>query len=74
MTKLEKAVVEYLETFGQPQTLQAILDFLAGENFKDYSWADVEALVADKQIKHADGGVDERGEKVTLYAPLSFKG
>jgi len=69
MKKMADAITDYLETYGQPQTMQAILDHLTEAGYKDHTWAEVEALVADKAIKHADGGVDSRGEPITLYAP-----
>jgi len=71
MKKMEQAIVDYLETYGQPQTMQAILDHLTELGYKEHSWADVEALVADKVIQHADGGVGSRGEPILLYAPNS---
>ena len=71
MKEIDQAIVDYLENYGQPQTYEAIAEYLAGSGFEDYSREDVEALVKAKEIEHADGGVDYRGEPVTLYAPVA---
>lgn len=73
MKKHDKAIIEYLEMFGQPQTWEAIRDRMADMGYEGVERDDVDALVSDKEITIADGGVDSRGEAVTLYAPKGFK-
>lgn len=74
MGKIEQSIVDYLEQYGQPQTVQAIDDHLASLGYEGYDWYTIEAVAEAGDIKHADGGVDFRGEPVKLYAPNSFKG
>ena len=74
MTKTEKAVRDYLEQYGQPQTWEAIADHLAANGYDKFDRSMAEAMVADGDIAYADGGVDSRDTPITLYAPLSYEG
>jgi len=69
MKRLERVVVDYLTQYGQPQTVAAIVQ--AADEADELCDRDaLEAMAEAKLIGRTDGGVDSRGEPVTLYAPL----
>lgn len=74
MKKLEQEVVDWLESTGNPQTMQAIADHLTAMGYKTFDWYTIDAIREEGGIKHWDGGVDSRGEPIKLYAPNSFHG
>lgn len=74
MKKTEDAIVAYLETYGQPQSYEAIRETLDSLGYKSVERTDVEALVDAKMIRRVVDGDDGRGGKMVAYAPRSFKG
>jgi len=70
MKKLSEAVKDYLSGPGQPQTYGAIAQHLEDAGYVNFDRSDIEALADAGEISRAGGGVDNRGEPVTLYAPL----
>jgi len=72
-SKQERAVVAYLERYGQPQTLAAINDHLAGQGYEPVDLEALAGLVDANSIAYADGGVDSYGQEINLYAPIGYK-
>lgn len=74
MKKTEDAIVAYLERYGQPQSYQAIAAHLEDHGYVDYTKEDVDALVESGLINKVEDGVDNRGEPMIWYAPVSTAG
>lgn len=70
MKRIERVVTDYLSKYGQPQTYASIVQAAADAGEK-LERADLEAMADAKLIGRADGGVDNRGEPVTLYVPAA---
>lgn len=75
---LTKAIVTYLETYGQPQFVWSIRDVLfeqAGVSIEAPDLTEhLNALVSGGYLKEVDGGVNSAGTKQVMYAPKDFEG
>jgi hypothetical protein len=71
---MDDAIVEYLETYNQPQFAHSIKGALEAKGH-DCAWiqADLDRLVQDGRIKTVEGGVDAGGNVQVCYAPLAFE-
>ena len=68
---LEKAVVSYLELYGQPQSLAAIQqDGLHGDEVDDLKGA-LDQMAADGKIYRLEDGVDSSGMPMVWYGPVA---
>jgi hypothetical protein len=73
---MDEAIVDYLETYGQPQFAHSIRGHLEETGGLDAAWlqSDLDRLVEEGKIKTVDGGVDAGGNPQVCYAPLDFNG
>lgn len=69
---VEDAIITYLETFGQPQSVAAIAENVAPELERAELDATLEDLVAHKRIQRIEAGTHSNGNPTVEYAPLSF--
>jgi hypothetical protein len=71
MPTIDKAVVAYLETYGQPQSVAAIQEHgLNNADVPDLK-EQLDALAASGKIYRLEDGVSERGETMIWYGPVA---
>lgn len=75
MASINETIVAYLERYGQPQTFDAIRSYLNERDFvADDLRERLDALVDSGEVQAVDGGVNEKGDQLTIYAPAAFVG
>lgn len=71
MPRLSKAdaVREMMVAYGQPQTVEAIQQYVEEHAGHSMSWPEISAMVAGDELAVVDGGRNPKGGKLLLYGP-----
>lgn len=72
MLKVDDAIVQFLEQYGQPQRYQVVHDFLREAGYVNFDITDMDRLANDGVIQILEDGVEANGDPMVHYAPLSY--